>query len=239
MPVELKKKQNELILWRNWKRTKNPIVMNNLVKSIDPFLQSYVNKFGTSPLPRSAIESQARLLAIKAIDTYDPRRGAALNTHIGHELRHLNRYVLEYQNIGKIPENRGIAISKFKNIQAHLRDELNREPSVLELADRLQWSPAEVERMQRELRQDLTVIQGKEEAFFDIGFNETDRTQDIVQFIYYQSSPIEQKILEYWFGLGGTPRATPEEMALKLNLPVEEIKKMSKELARKIAEANI
>jgi RNA polymerase primary sigma factor len=239
MPVQLERKKTELDLWKTWKKTKNPVHLNALVKSVDPFLQSYVNKFSTSPLPRAAMESQARILAIKAIETYNPNRGAALNTHMGHELRHLNRYVLEYQNIGRIPENRGMAISKFKNIRAHLIDELGREPTVLELADRLQWSVSEVERMQQELRQDLTVAQGKEEAFFDTNFNETDVTQDIVQFVYYQSSPIEQKILEYWFGLGGVPRISLEEMPMKLGMSIDDVRRISKDLAKKVAEAKI
>ncbi len=231
-------KAQELILWKRWKRTKDPITMNALLKSMDPYLQSHVNKFSTSPLPRQAIESQARILAVKGFQTYDPNKGAALNTHLGHELKHLTRYVLEYQNVGKIPENRGIAISKFQNIKSNLKEELMREPTVLELADRLQWSAAEVERMQTELRQDLNVVQGKEEAFFDTGFNVTDMRHEVVQFVYYSVDPEQQKILEYWFGLGGNPKLTVDEMAVRLNKSPAQIRDMSKELARKIHEAS-
>ena len=231
-------KARELVTWKKWKRTKDPVLMNDLLKSMDPYLQSHVNKFTTSPLPRQAIESQARILAVKGFHTYDPNRGAALNTHLGHELKHLTRYVLEYQNVGKIPENRGIAISKFQNIKSNLKEELNREPTVLELADRLQWSAAEVERMQTELRQDLNVVQGKEEAFFDADFNVTDMRHEVVQFVYYSVDPEHQKILEYWFGLGGSPKLTVDEMAVRLNKSPAQIRDMSKELARKIHEAS-
>jgi DNA-directed RNA polymerase sigma subunit (sigma70/sigma32) len=230
-------KERELATWKKWKRTKDPALMSDLLKSMDPYLQSHVNKFSTSPLPRQAIESQARILAVKGFHTYDPTKGAALNTHLGHELKHLTRYVLEYQNVGKIPENRGIAISRFQNIKSNLTEELGREPTVLELADKLQWSAAETERMQTELRQDLNVVQGKEEAFFDTGFNTSDRTMDIVQFVYYSVDPEQQKVLEYWYGLGGAPRLTVDEMALRLNKSPAQIREMSKALAAKIHEA--
>ena len=230
-------KQDEINVWKQWNKTKNPIHLNSLLTSMDPFLQSYVNRYAGAPLPRAAIESQARILAIKGFHTFDPGRGVQLNTHLGHELKHLHRYVLEYQNIGKIPENRGIAISKFKNIKSHLTEDLNREPTVLELADALQWSPAEVERMQTELRQDLNIIQGKEEAFFDTSYNTTDDARDLAEFVYWSSTPVEQKVLEYWFGLGGNPKLTTDEMAKKLKKTPEEIKNISKQLALRIQQA--
>lgn len=230
-------KAHELSLWHAWKKTGAQAPLNELLSSMDAFLQSHVNKFAGSPLPRPAIESQARILAVKAFHTYNPKMGAALNTHLGHELKHLTRYVLDYQNMGKIPENRGIAISRFNNVKANLTEELGREPTVLELADRLDWSVAEVERMQSELRQDLNIVQGKEESFFDSTFNATDNTRNIVEFVYYSSSPEEQKILEYWFGLGGVQRLSVDEIALKLGKTPRQIRDISKSLAEKIKAA--
>ena len=230
-------KEDEIGIWKKWKHSGDTQFANQLLKSMDPFLQSYVNKYSGAPLPRPAIESQARLLALKAFSTYKPNMGAQLNTHVGHELKHLHRYVLEYQNIGKIPENRGIAISKFKNIKSHLNEKLNRDPTVLELADELQWSPAEVGRMQSELRADLTINQGKEEAFFDSQYNLTDTSRDMVEFVYWSSSPEEQKVMGYWFGLGGNPKLSMEDMAKKLHKTPEEIKEISKRIAQKVKES--
>jgi len=230
-------KQQELDLWKKWKKTKDPIYMNSLINSLDPYLQSHVNKFSTVPIPRGALESQAKLLALKALQTYDPKRGTQINTHLGHELKHLNRYVIDYQNIGKIPENRGIAISKFQNIKSNLTEDFNREPTVIELGDALQWSPAEVERMQNELRSDILIAQGKEEAFFDTTYNPSDRDRDIVEFVYYQSAPEEKKILEYTFGIGGNPKLSTSEIALRLNKTPAEVRDMAKKLAQTITNA--
>lgn len=239
MPVNIESKRQELDWWKDWKKTGNSEPLNNLIRSIDPFLQSYVNKYNTSPLPRPAIESQARQLAVRAFHTYDPSK-AALNTHVGHELKHLHRYVLDYQNVGKIPENRGIAISKFKNMKAHLEDELGMPPTTIQLAERLNWSPAEVERMQRELRQDLNIATGDpEEGFFDYSLTASDPMYEAVQYVYYESGPEEKKILEYTFGLGGNPKLGVADIARKLNKPELQIRKTRKELADKIAKVSL
>jgi len=231
-------KSQELDLWKKWKKTGDKSYMNSLIVSLDPYLQSHVNKFSHAPIPRSALESQAKLLALKALQTYDPKRGTQINTHLGHELKHLNRYVIDFQNVGKIPENRGIAISKFQNIKSNLTEDFNREPTVIELADTLQWSPAEVERMQNELRSDILIAQGKEEAFFDTAYNLSDRPKDIVEFVYYQSSPDEKKVLEYTFGLGGNPKLSVVDIAAKLNKTPAEIRTMAKQLAKTINDAS-
>jgi DNA-directed RNA polymerase sigma subunit (sigma70/sigma32) len=230
-------KDTENALWKKWKATGDPSHLNAIITSMDPFLQSYVNKFSSAPIPRPAIESEARILAAKALQTYDPKRGTQINTHLGHELKHLSRFVLEYQNIGKIPENRGLAISKFQNIRANLTEDLGREPSITELSDNLQWTPAETERMQSELRQDIMFQQGKEEAFFDTSFNLSDTDRDLVEFAYYQAAPDEKKVLEYTFGIGGNPKLTTADIALKLNKTPAEVRAISKKIAEQIHKA--
>lgn len=228
--------QQELATWKEWKTTKDPQKLGQLLTSIDPFIQNNINRYAGVPLPRPALESHARVLAIKAFETYDPTK-SALNTHVGTHLRHLSRYVLDYQNVGRIPEHRGMQIARYHNAFSGLKDTLGREPSMLEMADHLKWNPAEVERMQAEMRADLNVHQGKEEAFFDTDFHNTDQTKDAVMFVYYSSTPEEQKILEYWFGLGGIPKKSIAEMAFAMNRSESYIRKKSKELAEEVKKA--
>ena len=225
--------KHELTTWTDWNKTQDPNKLNELLTSLNPFLQSQVNKFGGAPIPRSAIESHAKVLAIQAFKTYDPTK-AALNTHVGNNLRHLSRYVIEYQNVGKIPEHRGLQISRFHNTMSRMKDDLGREPNVTELADELGWSSAEVERMKNELRSDLTVTQGKEEAFFDYGNNQSDKTKDIIEFVYYSASPEDKLIIEYWFGIGGSPKLTVAEMAQRLGRSESYVRNRSKDIAKQI-----
>jgi hypothetical protein len=60
---------------------------------------------------------------------------------------------------------------------------------------------------------------------------------DIVQFVYYQSDPEEKKVLEYTFGLGGNPKLTSQEIALRINKPVSEVRDVAKKLAQTISES--
>ena len=130
-------KEKEFKLWEDWSSKEDYKARNELLTSLNPLLMKQVNKYNASPIPRTALETEARVLALNAFDSYDPSK-AQLNTHVTNHLKHLQRFVLNYQNVGKIPESRGLAISKFQNIQSNLTEDLGREPTAIELADNLQ-----------------------------------------------------------------------------------------------------
>ncbi len=238
----MNKKEQELELWKNWNKHNDVGSRDKLLVSLEPLLYKEVNKYSGSPLPRTTIETEARILALNAFKSYDPNK-AQLNTHVTNHLKHLQRYVLTYQNVGKIPEHRGIAISKFQNIRDNMNESLGREPTSVELADALQWSTAEVERMQVELRRDLSIGAKKEDedagGFFDYTFSTTDPLKEAIQFVYFDASKEDKKILEYTFGIGGTVITAPKEIAQKLNRTENFIKQRLKVLAMEIHSARM
>jgi len=238
----MNKKEQELQLWKNWHQHNDSQSRDKLLRSLEPLLYKEVNKYTASPLPRTTLETEARILALNAFKSYDPNK-AQLNTHVTNHLKHLQRYVLTYQNVGKIPEHRGIAISKYQNIRDNLEEDFGREPSTVELADALQWSPAEVERMQIELRRDLSIAAKKEDdetgGFFDYTFSTTDPLKEAIQFVYFDSSTEDKKLLEYTFGIGGTKILSPKEIGNKLHRPEGYIKQRLKILAMEITNARM
>lgn len=241
---QMNRKEKEFELWQDWALNKNKRSRDELINSLSPLLNKEVNKYTSSPLPRPALETEARILATKALDSYDPNK-AQLNTHVMNNLKHLQRYVLTYQNIGKIPEHRGIAIGKYQSTFDNLTEDLNREPTEVELADALGWNPKEVERMQSELRRDLNIVNKEDDTedggdFFDYSdLNKHDTLKDALMFVYYDSSAEDKKILEYTFGIGSKKIMSPAQIAGKLKKPESYIKRKLKLLAQEITNARL
>jgi len=229
-------KEKELELWKTWKDTGDTETLSTLLTSMQPLLQKSVNKYRAAPVPSYALEAVARDLAVKAFETYDPNK-AQLNTHTVNHLKHLQRYVLNYQNVGKIPETRGVKITRYLNTKAQLSDEYNREPSLAEMADELQWNIAEVERMEKELRSDLAIREGKEEAFFDYSTgDESDDLKDWATFAWYDADDVGKKLLEHTFEIGGAPRMTVKELSTQMDIPESTLRKKARTLAEQISE---
>lgn len=236
----MSKKEYELELWKSWNENKSNDSLNELLESFNPLIEKEVNVFKTSPLPKDALKLRALSLTKKALDTYDPNK-SQLNTHIVNNLQKLKRFVYEYQNIGKIPEHRILKISQYNSIKDQLKDKLMREPTAMEISSEMKLPLAEVERLELELRQDLTIQndaiddEGRSTSYLDAQ-NFTDKTKEAIHFVYYSlSDPKEQKMLEYYFGIFGQPKQSALTISTLLNIPYAQVIKRLKELSEDIA----
>ena len=223
-------REEELGMWKQWHRTKDPEVLSSLLTSMDPLIQKRVMQFRSAPLPQSAIESEARKQAIKAFETYRPDKGASLGTHVGNYMQKVYRYVSTYQNVGRMPESRTARIDTYKKTKSFLEQEKGREPSTVEMADELGWSKREVGRMERELRKDL----GLETSFGEMSFNESDPNADILNYIYYELTPDEQIVYDYLAGMHGKPTLKMSAVAKKLNKTIRQVGLIKNRIKKKL-----
>jgi RNA polymerase primary sigma factor len=229
--VAKERKAHEVSLWKEWKKTESPKVLGQLIDSFAPIIQSTVKKFDTVPLPPSAIAAEAKKQAIKAFETYNPKAGAALGTHVTNYMMKVNRFVYEHQNIGRIPEHRITQIGTYQAVLSELKEKRGRDPSAAELADELNWSPAEVERMERELRREVpeTAVMDA-----DFSFTQTSDAQKILNYIYYELSPNEKVVFEYLTGWAGKPKLDEDEIAKRVGVTRERVKKLKASIAAKV-----
>jgi len=67
--------------------------------------------------------------------------------------------------------------------------------------------------------------------------DETDpRLQQALEFVYFDADPVDKKILEYTFGVGGTPIKKFNEIAKELELSDSSLKRRKRKLAKEIKE---
>jgi DNA-directed RNA polymerase specialized sigma subunit len=205
------RQQQDLDMWREWKRTNDPKVLNNLVDNLNPLIQREVQKWGTT-VPRPALESKARVLTAEALKTYDPNRGAAVGTHVASRIRKLSRHVYPYQNVARLPENKQLNYNTFQVAQSRLVDNLGRDPSAAELSDELGWTPRKVNDFQKSFgRRELVESEG---AYLDDDTG--DRT--LVDFYYHGLNPNDQRMFEDITGYGGKPTKSNSQLMRKYRL---------------------
>lgn len=141
-------------LFDAWKKNPSPTTLGPLVAQLKPLIQKEVTRLSGS-LPPSALSAEAHKWAIKAINTYDPTKGAQLSTHVTSLLRKTRRMNYKYQNAARLAETQQLKFHEFNTGRQELTTMLNREPSTQELAGHLKWKPKEVEKFKRELYQDF------------------------------------------------------------------------------------
>lgn len=198
------RKKTELDLFNQWRKTGDKVHFQALYGSMKNLIHDAAKKasFGSN-IPEAAHKIYAAQNFLDALRTYDPKKGTALQTHVyGAVHQKAKRLNYMYQNLGHIPEPRAQQIGLYQSEHQNLRDSLGREPSAAELADRLNWNIRDVAHIQKELRKDLAMDQGTEEA----PFFENAREEEVLSFIYYDLSPEEKVVYEHVFGKFGRMR---------------------------------
>jgi len=190
------RQQQDLDLWKEWKRTNSHATLQQLLNNLAPLLNREISKWD-STVPRAALESKARLLTVEALKTYDPNMGAAVGTHVASRIRKLSRSVYPYQNVARLPENQQLLYNTFQVAQNKLVDTLGRDPTHEELADELAWTPKKVTDFQKAFgRRELVESEGASI------YGDEDETDSVVDFYYHGLNPIDQRLFEDITGYG-------------------------------------
>lgn len=227
-----RKQQQEMEMWQQWKQGgQKPQDLRPLIKSFRPLINARANTFAGKlrDVPPAAIRAEFTNQFVQALETYDPQRGAQLNTHINHQLKKGQRFITTYQNPGRIPENRIYKIRELQDAEMRLDEQLGRAPTQIELADQLKWSPRTVGVLQKELRRATPT--GQFEA--DPSTYTPSRHQEIMRLLPYDLSPDERAVFEHLYGVGGKMKLGPGQIARKLKMSAPKVSRLKRAIAQK------
>ncbi|MAP21184.1 MAG: hypothetical protein CL582_09635 [Alteromonadaceae bacterium] len=226
------KKARELQMWKNWKENgERPEDLRPLLRSFKPMIRSKANvyKGKVKLIPDSAIESEHQLRFVDALRSYDPAKGS-LGTYIFRYLDKAKRFIVENQNIGRIPENRIYKIRQFETVRDDLAEELGREPKTKEIAERLGWGVAEAGRMESELRNDL-LSQGFEEDPYALI---PSKSEEVLRLFKYELTGNEREVYEYLTGQGKPQTASTGAIARAMKIPDYQVSRLKNTIKKKL-----
>lgn len=180
---------------------------------MNPLIQAEVNR-RAGTLARPVLETQAKTLAVKAIKSFDPAQNVKLSTHITNQLQKLSRMNYAHQNAARIPEHSMLQYHTVNLATEDFKDKEGRDPTTLELADTLKWSPKKVEQFQ---------LQFNRKELLESGDSPTDMfvqtTSDPrIDYAYMALSPRQKQIFEHTTGYNGTPTLGNQQLLNKLNI---------------------
>jgi len=224
-----KEKNRDIELWKQWKRTRSKRDLEALLKQMRPVIMKNAQKW-SGVLPITVLEVEANKIAVEAFESYNPRVGTALSTHLTNYLQKLSRKTYKYQNPARLPEHRQIKFYMYNNMVEDFVDEHGRDPSVDEIADHLGWNKREVERILKETRSTFVESGGPPGGFeWDEGLADED-----IEFFYHDLSPEDKLIFEHTTGYGGKQILAPAKLAKKLGVPLSTLYYKRNNLAARI-----
>lgn len=203
-----------------WKANPTNATRSVLLKSVQPVIDKAIYTYaGAKPAP--TVKSQAKLLAMKAFDTYDPAKGTMKN-HLMGQLRGLQRYAGQQNQIIAVPERVVLDKRNLTEAEEALRDRLGRDPSDMEIAN---YTGLSLKRINYVRNASSGVASGsmldeEGEVYSPAsnipGVNTVDA--GMRNMIYYDLNDIDQVVMDYTLGMHGSPQLETNEIAARLGI---------------------
>lgn len=205
--------ERDIELWQKWNKSKSSADLEALVMQLDPLIQSEVNR-RAGTLARPVLVTQAKVLAVKAIQSYDPAKNVKLSTHVTNQLQKLSRVNYAHQNAARIPEHAMLQFHSFNLAKEDLKEDLGRDPTHQEMADHLKWSPKKVEQYHNQFGRAELLESIDTPASMFVAATHDPR----VDYAYHSMSPRQQKIFEHTTGYLGSERLSNAQIMKKLEI---------------------
>ena len=215
-----------------WKADNTTENLWECVNSLKPTIDSVLATNGASGNPQLA--AQARVMAAKAIQSYDPTYGASLATWVTQQLRALSRNIRQTDNITGIPDKMILDQYAIYRAERELEDELGKEPTLQEVADRAHMSIKRITDINRKTRAVAHEGSFQDGANEYIQGGETDFSQDAQDYVYADSDRIDRKLMEYVLGYGGKTPLSNQQIMEKLQLTPVQLTRRKQRIAERM-----
>ena len=216
--------------YTQWQTDPSQTNLHKVVSALTPTLKSAVSSFAGND-PSSLAISRAKLLAINAVKTFDSKKGASLKSHIFMQLQPLRQQVPAMSQAVPVPVRQHRLTSGMLSEVSKFTSEHGREPSDIELADKMGVSTKRLAKVRLSAR----AAPGQEMAD-PYTVSENDAGQAWTELVYHDEDPIGRTIMEHKLGMNGKPKLSGIQIAKKLRLSPAAVSQRAASIAARLQE---
>ncbi len=220
---------------------------NTLIRSNLRYVVSVANRYKGFGLSLEDLINEGNIGLIHAIQRFDPDRGVKLITYAVWWIRQSIMHAMaDHSGTVRLPIKQAGLMHKISSTHRTLRQELGREASTEELAERLDIKTDDIENVMRVRRTylslDQPISEGDDTSYLDM-LEETDATtaednlfqhslEEEIGELLEDLDPREKEIIRLRFGFDRDPM-TLEEIGNKIGLSRERIRQIEKKVIRR------
>ena len=220
-------------LFKIWEKDPSPKNMSSILNCFNPLLNKTLQRYRSNPIDDQIILGDLKSHFVDAVETYDPKKGVKLITHIFPHLQKTSRFVQQNSGAIRIPENQLSNIRNFNQAKDDLKRNLNRDPLIDEIADEMGLPIKNVVRITK------MISSGVPSELLNLGMisnesSENNFDQNMIMNFYYDLDNTDKKVFQYTTGYLGNEILSTNEISKKINRTPEFI-----EIRKKILATNL
>lgn len=206
----LKKKTQTSEAWSQWKASPTDTNYAAVFEEVKPIIDSAMTSFAGGD---NSLRTRAHILTAEAIQSWDPKAGAALRSHVYSRLQRLQRVRAERGAAVRIPENVETDKRMVARFISEYRDKQGVDPDLDEIIDGTSISKKRIMRTRtREYPEgsqstdkgDLPATKGKADVWRD--------------YVYHDLDARGKKVFELTTGYNGSKIVSKTEIARRLQI---------------------
>jgi len=205
-------KEQDQQLWEQWNRTRSPQDLEKILKQLEPIINQEVRRW-SGMTPENMLRNEAKILTIKAIQSYKPNMGTVLSTHVVYALKKLSRTAYARQNILTIPEHKRLTFNTITKVRAQFEDMNGRQPTLEELSDSMRLPPKKIQQLE-ELVSKKELMESGEGPSFALPTDDP----SVIHLAWHDMTEQQKRIFEHRTGYNNTPILTGSQIIKKLNI---------------------
>ena len=212
------------------------IALEELVKSNLRFVISVAKEYQGQGLPLQDLISEGNLGLIKAAQRFDETRGFKFISYAVWWIRQsILQALAEQARVVRLPLNRVGAINKVGRALEELEKEFGREPSMSEIADRMEMNSFDVAEPFKE-DEGNSLLDVLESDRYDPpdGQLMRDSLREEIEKVLGTLKPREAEIVKLYFGLDGDRPLTLEEIGEYFELTRERVRQIKEKALRRL-----
>ncbi|MDR2400085.1 MAG: RNA polymerase sigma factor RpoD/SigA [Deferribacteraceae bacterium] len=247
-PLALEEEQKLGHIMRHAKNRETKKAFDKLIEANLKFVVSIANKYRNFGLPLEDLINQGNLGLVEAAKRYDPAKGVKFITYAVWWIRqYIFQGIAEQSGVIRLPLKQAQTAYKRGKINNRLRQKLQREPTVWEVADELGIKEKELSDITNTFKQCLSletpIREGEERMFVSNLKSEDESTEDriirnsleqAVSDMVDELDPREIDIINQRYGLCGREEKTLEELGKKFGISRERVRQIESRALEKL-----